>query len=156
MSDFSPQSCRNDGKEIRIPHRLVHEDDSSSSNGGFVCGSSEEVVRRYLIAPPDVAQDEIFRKKVGASNHFIHQRSCTSHGRRTSDTRSEIVRRTGNDEYCGLSAEIAQEISNRRPVKERAPIPRRKSFAMRKVGSLVPRILRRSQIEFVGRCTYKE
>jgi len=135
-----------------IPHRLAHEDDeSSSSSGGFLCGSSEEVVRTYLIAPPVVAQNEIFRNKAVASNHFIPQPSCTSDTRRRSDTRIDMVRRTGNDEYCGLSAEIAQEIANRRRVKERIPIPRKKRFAMRKVSSLVPRILRRSQIEYVGK-----
>lgn len=140
-----------------IPHRLVHEDDESSSSiGGFLCGSSEEVVRMYLIAPSVVEQNEMFRKKAVSSNHFIHQRSCSSHGRRRSDTRNDMVRRTGNVEHCGLSAEIAQEIANRRPAKERVPIPRKKRFAMRKVGSLVPRILRRSQIEYVGKCDYKE
>jgi hypothetical protein len=148
-------------RRSNIPYRPLHENESSSSSDGFGCDSSEKLVRKYLFAPPVVAQNEIFREKETARNHFRHdhmyqQRSCASHDRRWSDTRNELVRRTGNEEYCGLSAEIALEIINRRPTKERAAIPRKKSFVRRKVGGLVPSILRRSQIEYVGVCSYKE
>ena len=98
-------------------HRFYHgKHESSSSDGGFTCDSSEDFVRKYLFAPPVAVQNEIFRKKATAmSDHSRHWSTCQRrHDLQGSGTRNGLVRRTGNDEYCGLSAEIALEIADSR------------------------------------------
>ena len=104
---MSPRSSMRD--------RFYHgKNESSSSDGGFACGSAEEFVRKNLFAPPVVVQNEIFRKKATAmSDHSRHWPTCQRrHDLQGSGARNGLVRRSGNDDYCGLSAEIALEIAD--------------------------------------------
>ena len=96
-------------------HQFYHgKNESSSSDGGFACDSSEEFVRKYLFAPPVVVQNEIFRKSTTAmSDHSRHWSTYQRrHDLQGSGTCNGLVRCTGNDKYCGLSAEIALEIAD--------------------------------------------
>ncbi len=124
------------------------ESSASGGSGSFDgCGDPEEIIRKNLFAPPLVVQNEIFRTKSTATNHLrgqmIHQRPSTGYkplrstlpigsgntprkmigvgsGANACGNPSSVNRRTGSDEFCGLSAEIYREIANRTPQKTTA------------------------------------
>ncbi|KAL3757509.1 hypothetical protein ACHAWU_000906 [Discostella pseudostelligera] len=118
-------------------------DESSSTSSSFDSGDPEILIRNNLFAPPVVVQNEIFRSESKAINHYqsqvLTQRNYNNHHSTpsaavnrqqnrpessSSPQRSAVVKRTGNDQYCGcgLSAEIAHAIAYRTPMKAR-PTP---------------------------------
>ncbi|KAL7555321.1 hypothetical protein ACHAWF_019007 [Thalassiosira exigua] len=125
--------------------RLLVEDSEISSDGGTSLGSDPEaLIRTNLFAPPAVIRNDVFRPgapgimQPSYTRHHshqphlqhIHNSRSRSRGsangsvaapRTTPHKRSgnvSSITRTGNDHYCGLSAEIAREITAyRTPVK---------------------------------------
>ncbi|KAL7433433.1 hypothetical protein ACHAXH_007648 [Discostella pseudostelligera] len=113
-------------------HGLLRGIDESSSSS-FDSGDPEILIRKNLFAPPVVVQNEIFRTESKANNHYqTHLQRNHNHHHSTpsaainkqlirpessSSQRGAVVKRTGNDQYCGLSAEIAHAIAYRTPMK---------------------------------------
>ncbi|KAL3757486.1 hypothetical protein ACHAWU_000883 [Discostella pseudostelligera] len=114
-------------------HGLLRGIDESSSSS-FDSGDPEILIRKNLFAPPVVVQNEIFRSESKAINHYqpqlLTQRNYHHHHStpsaavnrqqnrpESSSQRGAVVKRTGNDQYCGLSAEIAHAIAYRTPMK---------------------------------------
>jgi len=144
-------------------HRLLSDDDSSSASSIDIAkGFDEQLINRNLFAQPPVVQNDIFRSVAVAHNyhdkHQIYQKpkssqnppsqnsSMTSHRMaldlkktprktraRGTNTCSKI-KRTGNDQFCGLSAQISQEIAYRStpmktPMKTPGKTANRKAMA---------------------------
>lgn len=116
-------------------HGLLRGIDETSSSS-FDSGDPEVLIRKNLFAPPVVVQNEIFRSETKAINHYQNQASTSQrnhHHQTTPNTtashkqqnrpqssssqRGTVIKRTGNDQYCGLSAEIAHAIASRTPAK---------------------------------------
>lgn len=119
----------------RLPHRLLSmDDDNESSLSSSIDGAAdpEEIIRKNLFAPPAVVQNDIIMPSYNRHpQHKPHQQQIYQRGKlksivntppRQHGTCSKI-KRTGNDQYCGLSAQITREISYRTPHKTPANTP---------------------------------